>query len=393
MTKITQLPVASTITDTGVFVIYDQGVTKQLTWQTLKTGGLRGAQGNTGTQGIQGPIGPTGTVATIGIGTVDISTSSLFANVLTRLVTGTNTSYLLDFVVPKGEKGDPGTFVLPDATTGTLGGVIVGSGINVSSGTISVTPYSLPIATTSTLGGVKVGAGLSITDGVVDVLPNPYTLVTATNTVLGGVKIGAGVNITNGVISVTTGAFALQTATNSILGGVKIGQNINTDVDGTISVTTPAAAILTGTTLASNVTASSLLSVGSLLSLSVAGTTTLRQTTEVSTALSGATGVVVHDCSAGTIFVHSTPSGAFTPNFTNIALTANRVTSVAVLIQQGTTPRVPTAVQINGVLNTINWQGGIAPTGNASKKDLLNFTLISSGTSIFTVLGSLASYG
>ena len=55
MTKITQLPIASTISDTGVFVILDQGITKQLPWQTLKAGGLKG---NTGTQGIQGPLGP-----------------------------------------------------------------------------------------------------------------------------------------------------------------------------------------------------------------------------------------------------------------------------------------------------------------------------------------------
>lgn len=150
---------------------------------------------------------------------------------------------------------------------------------------------------------------------------------------------------------------------------------------------------MTGTTIASNVTASSLVSLGSLLSLNVLGTTALRQTTEVSIAINGATGVVTHDCSAGTIFVHGVPAAGFTPNFTNVALTANRVTSIALLIQQGVTPRVPTAVQINGILNTVNWQGGIAPTGNASKRDLLNFTLISSGTSIFTVLGSLASYG
>lgn len=393
MTKITQLPVASTITDTGVFVIFDQGVTKQLSWQVLRNSPLKGVQGNTGTQGVQGPIGPTGTVATIQIGSVTLSTSTSFANVTTRLVTGTNSTYLLDFIVPRGEVGDTGTYVLVEATTSTLGGVKIGSGISVSSGTISVVPYTLPEASTSTLGGVRIGSGLSISSGTVSALPNPYELVTATQTVLGGVKIGAGVNITNGVISVTTGAFALQTATNAILGGVRIGTNVNVAADGTISVNTASASGLLGTTLASNVTASSLLSVGSLINLSVSGTSTLRQTTEVSTTINGATGVVVHDCSVGTIFVHDSPANVFTPNFTNVALTADRVTSVALIVNQGATPRVPTAVQINGVLNTVNWQGGIPPTGNANKKDLLNFTMISSGTSIFTVLGSLASYG
>ena len=50
------------------------------------------------------------------------------------------------------------------ATTSTLGGVKIGSGINISpTGVISVPPtYILPVATTATLGGVIVGNGLSI---------------------------------------------------------------------------------------------------------------------------------------------------------------------------------------------------------------------------------------
>jgi hypothetical protein len=50
-----------------------------------------------------------------------------------------------------------GGYTLPDATTTTLGGVIVGSGLAVSSGTISSPP-----ATATTLGSVKVGSGLSV---------------------------------------------------------------------------------------------------------------------------------------------------------------------------------------------------------------------------------------
>ena len=55
------------------------------------------------------------------------------------------------------------SYILPPATTSTLGGVIVGSGLLVSSnGTLSSTPASLSQATTSTLGGVIVGSGLNI---------------------------------------------------------------------------------------------------------------------------------------------------------------------------------------------------------------------------------------
>ena len=74
--------------------------------------------------------------------------------------------------------------------------------------------YTLPVASTSTLGGVKVGSGLSIDqNGILtgfsgsyldlsDTPESSYTLPTASSTVLGGVKIGSGITITNGVISV-----------------------------------------------------------------------------------------------------------------------------------------------------------------------------------------------
>lgn len=60
------------------------------------------------------------------------------------------------------------TINVTPATNQTIGGVIIGNGVNVAAdGTISVTPYTLPTASDSTLGGVKVGTGLSIDqDGV-----------------------------------------------------------------------------------------------------------------------------------------------------------------------------------------------------------------------------------
>ena len=424
MTKITQLPIASTISDTGVFVILDQGITKQLPWQTLKAGGLKG---NTGTQGIQGPLGPrgpTGTVTTIQIGIVTgTSTASVVASAST---VSTNVT-ILNFGVPIGPKGDTGTYVLPVATTSSLGGVQIGSGISVNSGIISV-DTSIPVATTATIGGVKAGTGISITgDGTISATTaTQYYLPTATNVILGGVKIGAGVNITNGVISVTTGAFALQTATNLILGGVKIGANINitssgtisvaapyilptastatvggikigenlsSALDGTISVSSLIGTAVTGTTLASNITATSITSLGTLTSLIVRGITTIGQTLEVYTPVNTGSGFIAYDCSLGTIFIQSNPISNWTANFTNVSTNINKVVSIALLVNQGVTPYIPSIVQINGNSFTINWQGGIAPTGNANKKDLVNFSLISLGYGNYTVLGSLASYG
>lgn len=60
--------------------------------------------------------------------------------------------------------GDAGGYTLPKATGSTLGGVKIGSGIDVAGdGTISVdggSQYTLPTASASTKGGIKVGNGL-----------------------------------------------------------------------------------------------------------------------------------------------------------------------------------------------------------------------------------------
>ena len=57
-------------------------------------------------------------------------------------------------------------YVLPPATTSTLGGVIIGDNLSVDgSGRVSATAgqtYVLPAATTSALGGVIVGTGLTV---------------------------------------------------------------------------------------------------------------------------------------------------------------------------------------------------------------------------------------
>jgi len=57
---------------------------------------------------------------------------------------------------------------IPDASNTVKGVVQIGSGINVTSGVISVTPGSVPDATKTTKGAVQVGAGLQVVAGVVN---------------------------------------------------------------------------------------------------------------------------------------------------------------------------------------------------------------------------------
>ena len=408
MTKITQLPVASTISDTGVFVIVDQGITKQLSWQTLRSGGLKG---NTGTQGIIGPTGltgPTGTVTTIQIGHV---TGTNTASVIAYASTLSTSITLLDFCLPIGPKGDTGTYILTTATTSRLGGVKIGNGISIArDGTISTS--AMVIATSSRLGGVKAGNGISITvDGTISATTaTQYYLPAAKVGSLGGVKIGTGITVADdGTISVTTGSFMLQTATNYILGGVKIGEHISITNDGIISCAAPyvlptaSTSTIGGVKLGSNlsidldgtlsVLLSSITTIGTLTNLVVRGNTTISQTLEVFSTINTASGTVVYDCSQGVIFIQNNPNNNWTANFTNVAITPNVMISVALLINQNLVPYIPSFVEVNGGSFNINWQGGITPTGNASKKDLVNFTFISIGAGNYQVLGSLTSYG
>jgi hypothetical protein len=149
--------------------------------------------------------------------------------------------------------------VLP-ATTSSLGGIIVGSGLSVNNGIVSVTGGSGSVTSITT--GIGLGA-----PNTGDVITNTGTinLLPATNSVLGGVKVGSGLNITlDGTLSVTgtgsgtvtsitagtglgapdtgdsittTGIVNLLPATETTLGGVKQGSNVIINPDGTINAT------------------------------------------------------------------------------------------------------------------------------------------------------------
>ena len=87
------------------------------------------------------------------------------------------------------------------------------------------------------------------------------------------------------------------------------------------------------------------------------------------------------------------PSGFadFTANFTNLNLTTTYATTVTLVMIQGATARIASAVQIGGASQTINWQGGSAPTGTNNGIDVITFSILNnSGT--YTVLGQLVDF-
>lgn len=108
-------------------------------------------------------------------------------------------------------------------------------------------------------------------------------------------------------------------------------------------------------------------------------------------AISSANGTVTHDITTGSVFYHSGMTDDFTVNFTNVPTDNNRSLSVSLIMTQGATAYMPTAVQIAGTGQTISWAGGSVPTGTANKKDVVNFTLIRNSSS-WEVIGIANSY-
>jgi hypothetical protein len=108
--------------------------------------------------------------------------------------------------------------------------------------------------------------------------------------------------------------------------------------------------------------------------------------------ITAATGVITHDCSLGHIFYHTAATSTWTANLTNLALLPTYATSITMVISQGTTGYIPVTVQIDGVAQTILWQGGgDVPTPSSSRVDVVTFSIINnSGT--FVVLGQLTGF-
>jgi hypothetical protein len=134
-------------------------------------------------------------------------------------------------------------------------------------------------------------------------------------------------------------------------------------------------------------------SVGTLTGLTVTGATSYGLSSDILLTKTGATGVVVHDITPGAVFYHTSPAANFTANFTNVPTTDGRVWSLTLIISQGATPYGPTALQIEGVGQTIKWFGSATPSGTASKVDIFSFTLIRTGSAWIVLGQSSTNYG
>jgi hypothetical protein len=93
--------------------------------------------------------------------------------------------------------------------------------------------------------------------------------------------------------------------------------------------------------------------------------------------ISGASGVVTHNFSLGSVWYHTLPAADFTIALINVPTTAAaRVYEIILVVAQETTPYMPTALSINGSDKEIQWKSSIVPIGAANGIDTVTFKLL-----------------
>ena len=108
--------------------------------------------------------------------------------------------------------------------------------------------------------------------------------------------------------------------------------------------------------------------------------------------ITGATGTVTHNCWWGHLWYHTGVAANFTANITNLGLEQEDATNVAIVINQGNTGYIPSAIEIAGVSQTIVWQGNSAPTPTDNGIDTFSFTILNDGGT-YVVLGQMTAFG
>jgi hypothetical protein len=254
-----------------------------------------------------------------------------------------------------------------ESASTTTGAVTIAGGLGVSGSIYAGSIQNTAIGSTTRSSGAF--TTLSANANIPSTTTGNGTLVVAGGVgVSGAVNIGSGLNA-GGAIRFTQNAASSSTSTGTLVitGGVGVSGDVN--IGGSISVTSSA----------------------SLGGLEVNGLSTFFPVTEILDTKTGATGTVVHDYNTSAIWYHTSPAANFTANFTNVPLTANRSITVVLVILQGATGRIPSAVQINSTAQTLFWANNTAPAGVANRTQIFTFNLLRIG-STWRVLGTSQSY-
>jgi hypothetical protein len=110
--------------------------------------------------------------------------------------------------------------------------------------------------------------------------------------------------------------------------------------------------------------------------LTATGTLTVAKLVENVDSSVGATGTVNYDFNTASVFYSTNPSADWTPNFTNVPTDNEKVISLSLVINQGSTAYVPTALQVNSSAVTPLFAGGIDPVGEANGVNVISYSLL-----------------
>ena len=127
-------------------------------------------------------------------------------------------------------------------------------------------------------------------------------------------------------------------------------------------------------------------------SITINGTLTVQETQEVVNAKTGASGVVVHDWLTGSIYFHTSIASNFTCNITNLPTVANRSYVVVLILTQGATAYYASALQINGVSQSMLWPNAFITPPTANRTEVQSFTLYYNGSN-WIAMAQLTSFG
>ena len=103
-----------------------------------------------------------------------------------------------------------------------------------------------------------------------------------------------------------------------------------------------------------------------------------------------ASNILACDYALGNVFFQATaPTANFTAAVTNMPTDNGKTMSISIVVTQGATGYIPSAMTIAGVSTTIKWGSGVTPTptSGVGKIDIFSFTFIRRGDA-WTVLGS-----
>jgi len=134
--------------------------------------------------------------------------------------------------------------------------------------------------------------------------------------------------------------------------------------------------------------------VDAIVSSTAADKNVFNQTTQEKTNIvtNAGSGGKDYDCSSAGIHHLSNIAGDIDANLTNLALQVGYSTTVTFVLNQTSSAKVIKTLSIGGSSQTINWVGGVVPTGTSSGVDAMSFSLIRTGASAYTVLGQLVPF-